>query len=573
MEEKSLLEIVEESMAIDNIIIEIDEDFQLLDETEFTLLDETEAFINTTQPKFSVYDAFINNNRAHQNQALKAINEHDRGQILLPTGTGKTRIQVAMIVQDMLVKTQERTSGVYVIASHRLLLNKQLMNELLDLCLQCHLPVNALYVGSDRYDDKEVYAKYFHDIAGHFQGVYTTSKSEIKKFTEETQKAGRHLIIVSTYHSFQKLSSLDSIDICAYDEAHNTTEENFQNNIKQVIPKIKRNYFFTATRKVCSIDGYGMENEEMYGRIITKVSPADMIGAGEIIRPRILTIFLDNDIPTGIVQTNNQHMLVKTIIEAFTKSRQAVKDNSFSPNDIGNKILISAEGSDELNLVQNSPEFQTWCTTNNIHVFSFSSKYGFFIDFQQANRDQTYAAMRNITDKEDAIFLHIDILTEGIDLPSITGVLLMRNLNEIKLFQTLGRALRLTKYDRQRLYAGQVTKEQLIKQFAYLILPLHFETMDTSSMDMKRTIQKVISTYQIPIEEFLPPEEYQSSSEEPENLVTTVESKAQSKQDYPLISIIEDLIITEIKQNLPLDPKERAQTMIQFFEKIGQKNA
>ena len=56
--------------------------------------------------------------------------------------------------------------------------------------------------------------------------------------------------------------------------------------------------------------------------------------------------------------------------------------------------------------------------------------------------------------------MHIDILTEGMDLPAITSILLLRNLNEIHLFQTLGRGLRLTKSDRQGLYSGQITKEQ-----------------------------------------------------------------------------------------------------------------
>lgn len=540
---KSLLELVEESMTK-----------------------------TTTPPKTSVYDAFIIANRLHQEKALEAIDKNAKGQIILPTATGKTRLQVAMIVKDMITQSQDGTLGTYVIASHRLLLNKQLMDELLDLCLRCGLPVNALYVGSARHDDKEVYDKYFHDIVGDFRVDYTTSGTAIKTFATETSNEGRHLIVVSTYHSFDNLSSLDAIDICAYDEAHNTTEENFRDNILKVIGKIKRNYFFTATRKVCTaIPGHGMEDETIYGKVITEVSPTEMINAGEILRPRIITMFLDNDTPKGTVSTGNHHMLVKTVTEAFIKSKERVKGDSSNPDAIGNKMIVSSEGSDELNIIHEHPDFKAWCAVNHVRVFSFSSKYGAFIDFEKSDRDTVYKAMKDIPDQEDAILLHIDILTEGIDLPAITAILLMRNLNEVSLFQTLGRGLRLTKVDRQGLYSGRITKEQLIKQHAYLILPLHFEKMDTSCEDMKKTIQDVVGTYGIPVEEFLPPEGFKAKKNDALDLVTKAKNKVRAGKDYPLLTVIEDFIIGEVKKDLPKDSKGLYGALMSLFKKMGGK--
>ena len=563
MEEKSLWEMVKES----------------LDKTKTKILINPEdPTIKITLPKTSVYDSFIANNRDHQIKALEAIAKYVRGQIILPTGTGKTRVQVAMIVLDMLTQAQNGTYGVYVIASHRLLLNKQLMDELLDLCLKCQLPVNALYVGSSRHDDKEVYANYFKDIVGNFKADYTTSGSEIKKFADNTKNAGRHLIVVSTYHSFDRLSSLDSIDICAYDEAHNTTEENFHDNIQEVIGKIKRNYFFTATRKICSINGYGMEDESIYGEVIAEISPTEMINEGEIVRPKIITMFIDEDPSPVLTRTGNSHMLVKTVTEAFTRSKEAMKADSSNPDALGNKMIVSSEGSDELKVIQESPEFQAWCIANHVRVFSFSSRYGSFIGdaplspdksfLTSISRDKVYEALKSLTDKEDAIFLHIDILTEGIDLPTITSILLMRNLNEISLFQTLGRGLRLTLADRVGLYHKQITKEQFVKRFAYLVLPLHFEKMDTSSADMKQTIQKVVGTFGIPVEEFLPPEGFPGKKFPP-----GVPKKYKLGKDYPLISVIEDFIIGEVTKDLPKDSKGLYDTLMTFFKKIGGKNA
>jgi len=544
-----------------------------------------ESMSKATTPLTAIYDTFLSNNRLHQSKALEAIAKFDKGQIILPTGTGKTRVQVAMIVRDMIAQANAGTLGTYVIASHRLLLNKQLMDELLDLCLKCGLPVNALYVGSARHDDKEVYDKYFQHNIGDFRVDYTTSGMEIRNFATETKNANRHLIVVSTYHSFDRLAALDSIDICAYDEAHNTTEEDFRCNIQAVISKIKRNYYFTATRKVCSIYGHGMEDESIYGKVITESSPTEMINEGEILRPRIITMFLDNDTPKGSVSTGNQHMLVKTITEGFIRSKVEVKKDSSNPDAIGNKMIVSSEGSDELNIVQESLEFKNWCNTNHVRVFSFSSKYGAFIDFEKSNRDEVYEAMKKISDQEDAILLHIDILTEGINLPSITSILLLRNLNEIGLFQTLGRGLRLTKVDRQGLYSGQITKEQIlnkvknpalpplfVKQYAYLILPLHFEKMDTSCEDMKKTIQNVVGTYGIPVEEFLPPDGFKAKKNDALDLVTKTKMRVRAGKDYPLLTAIEEFIIGEVKKDLPKDSKGLYGALMELFKKMGGKS-
>jgi superfamily II DNA or RNA helicase len=549
--EKSLLELVEETMP------------------------------KITEPLTAVYDAFISNNRLHQTRALEAIDKINRGQIILPTGTGKTRIQVAMIVKDMIAQTLAGTLGTYVIASHRLLLNKQLMDELLDLCLKCGLPVNALYVGSARHDDKEVYDKYFQHNIGDFRVDYTTSGTEIRSFATQTKEANRHLIVVSTYHSFDSLDYLDSIDICAYDEAHNTTETNFHANILTVIHKIKRNYFFTATRKVCSeVPGYGMENESFYGKVIEikDSSPTDMIKAGEILQPRIITMFLDNDTPKGVVSTSNQHMLVKTVTEGFTRSKEAVRINSSNPDAIGNKMIVSSEGSTELDTIHDSEEFQNWCSAKDVQVFSFSSKYGSnraHMNFKELSRDEVYTAMKNLPDQKDAILLHIDILTEGIDLPAVTSILLLRFLNELSLFQTLGRGLRLTKNDRQGLYSGQITKEQFVKRHAYLILPLHFEEMDRFGEDMKKIIQDVVGTYGIPVEEFLPPEEFRAKLEKTDDGSVTDKKKKKIKmgKDYPLLSVIEDFIIGEVKKDLPKDPKGLYDALMGMFKRMGGKNA
>lgn len=527
----------------------------------------------------SVFSDWAVFHRPHQLYAISEIDAgHPRGQVVIPTGTGKTRVQIHIHIEDMIKTLKCGNNGVYVIGAHRLLLCKQLMDELQDLCLRIGIPINALYIGSAVHDEKDVYEKYYKHGVGRdtYRSAYTTSGSQVKKFYDKTKEEHRNLIVVTTYHSFDKLKHIDSINICTYDEAHVTTEIRFFNNIASVVPRIKRNYFFTATRKISGEDG-GMNFKDLYGEILSAIPPTTMIEVGEIVKPKIHTIYLE-DGRTGEVSKRDELMLIKTVQEAYLEHRKYLKNDSAYPDLIGAKLLVSARGSYEIGLIQKNMDFRAWCSDNKIKVFSFSSEHGSYEDFVRAsNRNNVYESMRSMEDTVDAILFHIDILTEGVDLPSITGILLLRHLNNIKLFQSLGRALRLLKKDRERLYAKKLlpqNRDQFIKPYAYLILPTHFQEMDESSEEMKASLIEVIEHYGIPTEEFLLPEEYDCLSNEYLDPVTQRELIEKRNKTYPLAHAITELVINKFKCSLPSDTTERYNLLMNLFDKLGEnKNA
>jgi hypothetical protein len=316
-----------------------------------------------------------------------------------------------------------------------------------------------------------------------------------------------------------------------------------------------------------------MENEGVYGEVLCEISPKVMIDKGEIVTPKLITMMLDNDTPRGVVAENNQHMLVKTVIEAFKKNQEQVKEKSYNPSAIGTKLLVSFLGTDELVLVQDSEEFKTWCQANHVRVVSLSSREGSYMDFEEKARNKVYDDMKGLRDEEDCILLQIDILAEGINLPSITGVLPLRHLNEIKLFQTFGRALRLMKADREKLYSGEITpadKSKWIKPYAYLILPLHIKQMDVSSEDMKATIQRILDTYGIPIEEFLPAEGFKARDIKSLDIVTHHKKISKTQKDFPLLTVVEEFILNSFMHDLPTDPQERYEALMEMFNDYGE---
>lgn len=510
------------------------------------------------------FDKYVLQHRPHQVAALNSIKGTTQGQIIIPTGTGKTRIQTHIHVEDMLEKSEAKVKGVYVIGAHRLLLCAQLMDNLRDLCIQCGIPVNVLYIGSARHDDKPIYERYFAQGINQdtFESTFTTSMDDIIDFHNKTRSQERHLIVVSTYHSFDRLKAIPEIDICTYDEAHTTIAEDFSENIFETVkPLIKRNYFFTATRRVRG-NQFGMNDKEKYGDILCAIPPREMIEAGEVVMPRLHIMSLDHP-DKETVSDDNEAMLVRTVIEGFTEHKEKLKQDSAYPDAVGAKLLVSCKGSDELKMVQDNFVFKDWCRDNNVKVFSFSSRFGNYEDFEEEqNRSKIYESLRHLKDTEDAIFLHIDILTEGIDLPSITAVMLLRHLNTSKLIQTLGRALRLLSLDRSKLYGGIIQpheRNKYAKPYAYVLLPMHFETLNASSLEMKVMLRRIISEYGVPTEEFLPVEEFKAkaTTDMPDTVTAPGEERRRKEKEYPLLHLIEDFVLDKFGEKLPEDKLER----------------
>lgn len=519
--------------------------------------------------KFSInedyFKIFDNTLRTHQRNSINSIQNEIIGQINIPTGTGKTYIQKHIHIQDMIEKTKNNQLGVYVIAAHRLALCTQLFNEVLDLFINCGIKADLIYIGSERYNFDALNQKYMH-LGYHIssiQGEQTTSASVVKITVDKAKQNNRHCVIVSTYHSFHKLSFLDQIDIVTYDEAHTTTSELFTENIKAVKSKIKKQFFFTATRRVHGDNG-GQNNIEFYGKVLYEMSPREAIEIGEIVRPRLHFIRC-NDLQDVDV-TNNETMMVKTVMDAFEKHRNKVKSSSCDSKVIGPKMLVTVNGLHELHTIHNNQDFQDFCTDNKIKTFAFSSDEGEFYNFKTISRQNALDKMNEMNNTESAIMFHYDILTEGIDLPAITGVLLLRDLPTAKLLQNVGRGARLLKEDRQKIYNKIIHPTQLdkmIKPYCWVILPEYLRTLSGGD-DLKRMIIDLRETYNIQVE--LMGEDDDALSKQEHHLPNVTRKDKPSKKDkvQTLLHFFEDFLVEQLREDVlnSTNPKEKMMELL-----------
>ncbi len=527
---------------------------------------------------FTVYESFHKMHRQHQKLALKKLENETIGQISIPTGTGKTRIQVDVHISDMIEKTKNGQTGVYVIGAHRLALCSQLLYDIVELAIPAGLKFDLLYVGSERFSNDNIRTilhqnteltdniRAFDDTISN--GINTTRQEVVALFVKNAKDNNRHVICVSTYHSFHKLAQIPKIDICTYDEAHITLGEDFTGNINTVKPIIEKNFFFTATRKIMGIGG-GMDNVDNYGEVLYEVSPRKMIEAGEIVPPRLHSIRISEDTDSGNYE--NTSMLVKTITEGFTHHKEMIKEFSSNKDSIGAKLLISCSGSKELKEIIESSAMKSWCEDNNVKLFSFSSNpdIGYYYNFERITRNDIFLNMEALSDSEDAILMHIDILTEGIDLPSITGVMPLRNLNQSKLIQTLGRATRLLKADRIRLYNNEILPAQydeFIKPFCWVIIPQHFSSLGDFEQ-MKRVIRNLINAFEVTPEEFSSCDRFLAEHDVVLPKVTDSTDVTRREKVCNLTHVFEEILIETFNETMDsLTPEEQYDIIRQELE-------
>ena len=126
--------------------------------------------------------------RPNQVRAIDAMIAHDKGQIIVPTGGGKT----ICMIKDAEKQLNTNPSTIVVVAP-RLLLANQLCSEFLEI-LDPH--------NSDPY----LHVMHVHSGETHFTS--TTNPEKIHLYANCARSMGENCIIFTTYNSLQRIICL-----------------------------------------------------------------------------------------------------------------------------------------------------------------------------------------------------------------------------------------------------------------------------------------------------------------------------------------------------------------------------
>ena len=342
--------------------------------------------------------------RPHQQRALDALQTNAIGQCIFPTGGGKTLVGI-MDAQRRFSINVPRT---IVVVAPRILLAEQLSSEYLE-----HITnANVLHVHS-----------------GETKHFSTTKSDRIKLFVDMCQTVREHVLIFTTYHSLHRVmeSGID-VDTIYFDEAHNSVQRNFFPATEYFSKKADRCYYFTATRKTSvTINKPGMNDHEVYGDIICRVSAPELVDGGYILPPKVKVIEMDKVDRQSITPFLESNNVLTTIDEVGTK-----------------KVLVCAKTTKQLTTFFQT-DFADQLEKRGYSYLYITAKTGAVIDGIKVSREEffnTLNAWGKDIDKKFVV-LHRSILSEGINVSQLGCVIFMRNMDVIELTQTVGRVLRL----------------------------------------------------------------------------------------------------------------------------------
>jgi hypothetical protein len=424
----------------------------------------------------------------HQQKAISSILSEDRGKIILPTGTGKTFIQAATIAMNIVENPIDNTwpyscTNVHIVQVPRILLSYQILNEVYGFLNKFSIPAKYLVVHSGtKVDEGNLLEKHLKDEEDNLKIDWldievTTKKEVIQQNIIQAKNLCRPLIIVQTYHSADNtFGVLKEMGIIAKtvqnDECQYLVSDEFNHLLNVECEKF---YSYTATQKNSPV--IGMNNYELWGNELAKMSPREAIDKGIIVRPRM--IYQSSNIPISKEDARKSFpIFIESDWDALNSINSKVK----------NKLLVKTRGTDDMNIFINSKECEKFIQ-NGIHIFAIGSndKINNWYNGQVYKRTDWLEKLQSIGNDYDSemIVLHFDILSEGIDVSGFTGISLFSAIELDKFIQNFGRTARLDNTDRFFLKNGNITTKDLTtwkKPYSYVIVH-EFNDLDKSQSE------------------------------------------------------------------------------------------
>ncbi len=354
--------------------------------------------------------------REHQEATVDALSEYNKGQVIVPTGGGKTMCMIKDAQRelngcnwDVLFNDPDRKT--IVIVAPRILLAHQLCEEFIE-----HMDISPML----KY-------KVLHVHSGETQHDSTTSSATIVQWEEENYRFNK--LIFTTYHSLHRVQEAEiDVDTIYFDEAHNSVQKNFIEAVEYHSIYAKRCYFFTATPKHSTTPfKTGMNDEDIFGKILVNVPAPKLVNDGVILPPKVIVKEIQLPDDSRHKYEHDCDSIVATIDEVNV-----------------NKILICARATKQIVGLVSQTEFVNELTYRGYSIMYITSKTGAYIDGKKIGRDKFFTIL-NTWGKDPEkkfIVMHHSILSEGISVKGLEAALFLRNMDYIGISQTIGRVIR-----------------------------------------------------------------------------------------------------------------------------------
>ena len=333
--------------------------------------------------------------RNHQNTVIDILSKNRKGQVIVPTGGGKTMC---------MIEDAKKVSGTIVVVAPRILLAEQLSSEFLEILDN----VSVMHVHSGE--------------TTHFS---STKASDVYMWDLHTRG---DKIIFTTYHSLHRIQeSHIHVDTIYFDEAHNAIQKNFIEAVEWFSICASRCYFFTATPKHSNTPmKVGMNDWDIFGEVLINVPAPQLVDEGHILPPKVIIKDIDVADDSRFSYEKDCDHILDTIDDIDV-----------------DKVLICARSTKQIvNLISLS-DFAYGLTQREYNWLYITAKTGAVINGKKVDRE-TFFNTLNTWGKgsERFVVLHHSILSEGINVSGLEAALFLRSMDYVGISQTIGRVIR-----------------------------------------------------------------------------------------------------------------------------------
>ena len=344
--------------------------------------------------------------RPHQVDAVTAMWNNVKGQVIVPTGGGKTMC----MIEDAQKRFHTTEMATIVVVAPRILLAEQLCSEFLE---------------TGEFNDVRV----MHVHSGETDHFSSTKVSDIRYHNFLCYESNANQMIFTTYHSLHRVQESNIVvDTIYFDEAHNSVQRNFIGPVEHFSWDADRSYFFTATPKH-SLTPFkaGMNDSDIFGNVICQVPAPKLVKEGYILPAK--------------VEVYESRLLDKHELVADRDCEQMIN----SIDNLGkDKVLICAKSTAQITNLTSQTDFCVQLRERGYNWMYITAKTGAYINGQKVGRDKFFEVL-NTWGKDDYtkfVVLHHSILSEGINVNGLEAVLFLRSMDYIGISQTIGRVIR-----------------------------------------------------------------------------------------------------------------------------------
>ena len=323
--------------------------------------------------------------RPHQDRILDRMLAYNKGQMIVPTGGGKTL--------TMIVDTQRRHDVINngtttVVVAPRILLAEQLCSEFMEVID----PNNS-----------DPYLHVMHVHSGETHHISTTKADKIHLYANCARTMGENVIIFTTYNSLHRIMEADiEVNTIYFDEAHNSVKKNFFPATEFFAENADRCYFYTATPKhSLTVNKPGMNWGSVYGQVLVNVPAPELVDGGYILPPKVVVKQLPVVKGRKVMYAEDSDNLLETI-----------DDNNID------KTLICARTTKQIIGLISQSDFCLQLAERGYSWMTITSKTGAIIDGKKVNREEFFNTLNTWGKDPEKKFvcIHHSILSEGINV-------------------------------------------------------------------------------------------------------------------------------------------------------------